>query len=198
MCSAAKSLFSSNSTKRPNLLKIQSEELRRMEEFKHQSQLADVEDPARGRTKRNRFFTLSLDLLAIASFDDCFIQLNPVWESTLGLPLTNFAPSRCSNSSIPRTVLPLPSSCTQVKMGSSAPKYFENRYPLQGWFFPLLGWTAAPFPSEQLVYIFARDITARKNSETEIRGLKPGTRAPYRRPDGNQPGIGSFWLFHFA
>jgi len=34
-----------------------------------------------------------------------------------------------------------------------------------------LGWTAAPFPAEQLLYIFARDITSRKASETEIKNL---------------------------
>src|SRR5512140_2505739 len=34
--------------------------------------------------KRNRFFTLSLDLLAIVGLDGYFRQLNPSWERTLG------------------------------------------------------------------------------------------------------------------
>src|SRR5258705_2389111 len=58
----------------------------------------------------------------------------------------------------------------QIKMGS-APTYFENRYRCKDGSFRWLGWTAAPFPAEQLLYIFARDITSRKSSETEIKNL---------------------------
>src|SRR5689334_11410386 len=53
----------------------------------------------------------------------------------------------------------------------SAPVYFENRYRCKDGSFRWLGWTAAPFPAEQLVYIFARDITSRRSAETEIRTL---------------------------
>src|SRR6266404_8774274 len=70
--------------KKSELVRRQAEQLRQMEEFRHQRQLAEVADRLEAETKRNRFFTLSLDLLAISSFDDYFIQLNPVWESTLG------------------------------------------------------------------------------------------------------------------
>jgi len=59
---------------------------------------------------------------------------------------------------------------TRLKMGD-APAYFENRYLCRDGSFRWLGWTAAPFSSEQLVYIFARDITSRKAAETEIQGL---------------------------
>jgi light-regulated signal transduction histidine kinase (bacteriophytochrome) len=59
---------------------------------------------------------------------------------------------------------------TQLKLGS-APAYFENRYSCKDGSFRWLGWTAAPFASEQLVYIFARDITPRKAAESEIRSL---------------------------
>src|SRR6266478_7171328 len=54
--------------KKSELIKLQAEELRRTEEFKHQRELADVEDRLETETRRNRFFTLSIDLLAIASF----------------------------------------------------------------------------------------------------------------------------------
>jgi PAS domain S-box-containing protein len=156
--------------KKNELLKQQSEELRRIEEFKHQRQLADVEDRLEAETKRNRFFTLSLDLLAIASFDDFFIQLNPVWESTLGFTSDELRAKSLLEFVHPEDRTATSEFFTQVKMGS-APKYFENRYRCKDGSFRWLGWTAAPFPAEQLVYIFARDVTARKSSETEIKAL---------------------------
>src|SRR5579862_7834396 len=63
--------------RKSELIKQQSEELRRVEQYRHQRELADVADRLETETKRNRFFTLSIDLLAIASFEDYFIQLNP-------------------------------------------------------------------------------------------------------------------------
>jgi len=156
--------------KKTELLKQQAEELRRVEDFKHQRELADVEDRLETETRRNRFFTLSIDLLAIASFDDFFIQLNPVWESTLG-----FTADELRSKSMLEFVHPEDRTATaeqliQLKMGS-APGYFENRYRCKDGSFRWLGWTAAPFASEQLVYIFARDVTSRKASETEIKNL---------------------------
>jgi len=156
--------------RKTELLKQQAEELRRAEEFKHQRKLADVEDRLEAETKRNRFFTLSLDLLAIASFDDFFIQLNPVWETTLGFSTQELRSKSMLEFVHPQDRTATSEMFTQIKMGS-APTYFENRYRCKDGSFRWLGWTAAPFPAEQLLYIFARDITARKGSETEIKNL---------------------------
>lgn len=57
----------------------------------------------------------------------------------------------------------------QLKAGATT--YFEGRYRCKDDSYRWLGWTAAPFVSEQLIYIFARDITARKNAEQEIHSL---------------------------
>src|ERR1051326_6070110 len=146
--------------KKSELIKLQAEELRHAEESKHQRELADVEDRLETETRRNRFFTLSLDLLAIASFDDFFIQVNPVWESTLGFSADELRSKSLIEFVHPEDRTPTAEQLTQLKMGS-APAYFENRYRCKDGSFRWLGWTAAPFVSEQLVYIFARDITSR-------------------------------------
>jgi PAS domain S-box-containing protein len=156
--------------KKSELIKIQADELRRTAEFRHQRELADVEDRLEAETRRNRFFTLSIDLLAIASFDDYFIQLNPVWENVLG-----FTADELKSKSLLEFVHPEDRTATaeqliHLKMGS-APGYFENRYRCKNGSFRWLGWTAAPFATEQLIYIFARDVTERKASEGEIKNL---------------------------
>jgi signal transduction histidine kinase len=58
----------------------------------------------------------------------------------------------------------------QLQEGSST-TYFEGRYRCKDGSWRWLGWTAAPFVSEELIYIFARDITTRKQAENEIRQL---------------------------
>lgn len=156
--------------KKSELIKLQSEELRRAEEFKHQRELADVEDRLEAETRRNRFFTLSIDLLAIASFDDFLIQVNPMWESVLGFTADELRSKSLLEFVHPEDRTTTAEQLTHLKMGSAA-AYFENRYRCKDGSFRWLGWTAAPFASEQLVYIFARDVTARKAAESEIKSL---------------------------
>jgi PAS domain S-box-containing protein len=156
--------------RKTELIKQQSEELRQVEQFRHERELADVADRLEAETKRNRFFTLSLDLLAIASFDDYFIQLNPIWATTLGFDVEELK-SKCLIEFVhPEDRAATTERLTCLKLGS-APVYFENRYRCRDGSFRWLGWTAAPFPAEQLLYIFARDITERKAAENEIKTL---------------------------
>src|SRR5205814_7347065 len=156
--------------KKSELVRRQAEQLRQMEEFRHQRQLAEVADRLEAETKRNRFFTLSLDLLAISSFDDYFIQLNPVWESTLGFNVDELRSKSLLEFVHPEDRTATAEHLTKLKMGS-APGYFENRCLHRDGNIRWIGWTAAPFGSEQLVYIFAHDITSKKAAETEIRTL---------------------------
>src|SRR5207245_10638758 len=65
-------------------VKQQAEMMRELQEREHRSQLAEATDRLEAETRRNRFFTLAIDMLAIASFDGHFKQLNPSWEKTLG------------------------------------------------------------------------------------------------------------------
>ena len=70
--------------KRTEQIKRQGERLRQLEEIAYKRQLTEAVDRLEAETKRNRFFTLSLDMLAIADFDGFMLQLNPTWEKTLG------------------------------------------------------------------------------------------------------------------
>src|SRR6185295_16374058 len=49
--------------------------------------------------------------------------------------------------------------------------YFETRIRHKDGLFRWIGWTAATFHAEKLVYIFGRDVTERKTNEQKIESL---------------------------
>jgi PAS domain S-box-containing protein len=152
--------------KKTEKVKQQAEMMRELQEREHRSQLAEATDRLEAETKRNRFFTLAIDMLAIAGFDGHFKQLNPSWEKTLGFtdeelkakPLIEFVhlEDRASTEE----------QLQKVQTGASI-AYFENRCRTKAGGWRWLGWTAAPFAEEGLIYIFARDLTERKVAEEE-------------------------------
>jgi len=150
-------------------IKEQAERLRLMEEAQHRRQLAEAEDRLEAETKRNRFFVLSIDLLAIADFNGYLLQLNPTWEKTLGFDEQELKTTSGLDLVHPEDRPAMLEQFNQLKAGATT--YFEGRYRCKDDSYRWLGWTAAPFVSEQLIYIFARDITARKNAEQEIHSL---------------------------
>jgi PAS domain S-box-containing protein len=152
--------------KKTEQVKRQAELMRQLQEREHRTQLAEATDRLEAETKRNRFFTLAIDMLAISGFDGYFKQLNPSWEKTLGFtdeelkskPLIEFV-HREDRASTEEQL-------HRLQTGASI-AYFENRYRTKAGGWRWLGWTAAPFAEEGLVYIFARDLTERKVAEEE-------------------------------
>jgi PAS domain S-box-containing protein len=152
--------------KKTEKVKQQAEMMRELQEREHRTQLAAATDQLEAETKRNRFFTLAIDMLAIAGFDGHFKQLNPSWEKMLGFtdeelktkPLIEFVhlEDRASTEE----------QLHKLQTGASI-AYFENRYRTKAGSWRWVGWTAAPFAEEGLIYIFARDLTERKVAEEE-------------------------------
>ena len=156
--------------KQTEIIKRQAEQLRAMEETRHKRELAEVADRLETETKRNRFFTLSPDLLGLARFDGHLIQLNPSWEKVLGYSeeeLRNISGFDLVHAD---DLAAMREKITAVKNGAAWAN-FEGRYRHKDGSYRWLRWVAAPFPGEDVVYIFARDITARKSAEAEIHHL---------------------------
>ncbi len=155
--------------KKTEQIKRQSERIRQIEQIEHKRQLAEAVDRLEMETQRNRFFTLSIDLLGIADFNGRFLQLNPCWEKTLGY-------SEAELKSISGLELvheeDHPAMCDKMRsLQEGSTVYSEARYRCKEGGYRWLAWTAAPFLSEKLIYIFARDITGKRAAEEEIKSL---------------------------
>src|SRR6266536_324480 len=151
-------------------LKCQAERLREIEAQRFNRQLSETNGRLEIETKRNRFFQLSVDLLAIAGFDGYFKQLNPSWEKALGHSEEELKARPFLELLHPLDRETTASEIEMLKTGSAI-RYFESRYRCRGEAYRWLGWTVAPFPEEGLLYIFARDITARRLAEEKILSL---------------------------
>jgi PAS domain S-box-containing protein len=126
----------------------------------------DITERKRAEEERDRFFTLSLDMLCIANLDGYFMRLNPAWEKTLGYTMEELQSTPFINFVHPEDqVLTL---VELEKLAANTPtSYFENRYRALDGSYKWLAWTATPRVEEGLVYAIARDITELKRAEQE-------------------------------
>jgi PAS domain S-box-containing protein len=117
--------------------------------------------------ERDRFFTLSLDMLCIAGFDGYFKRLNPAFERILGY---------CLDELLARPFLYFVHSddreatktATDRLVGGGDVVSFENRYRCKDGSYRWMLWMATPFVKQQLIYATARDITERKAMEETL------------------------------
>jgi PAS domain S-box-containing protein len=156
--------------KRTEQIKRQAERLRQLEEAAFTRRLNEAVDRLEAETKRNRFFTLALDMLGIGDFDGHLLQVNPSWETVLG-----YSEDELRSRPAIEFVHPEDRASVLEKAGAlingSSIGYFEVRARHKDGAYRWIGWTAAAFHEERLVYIFGRDITQRKTNEQKIESL---------------------------
>jgi PAS domain S-box-containing protein len=120
--------------------------------------------PSHSANDRERFFDLSIDLLAIANFDLYFTRLNPAWEKLLGFTSAELMARPYLDFVHPddraRTLL----AAQRIGRGETIVS-FENRYRCQDGSYRWLLWSAMPSIEQQAFYAIAHDITAAKLDE---------------------------------
>src|SRR5262249_12541228 len=141
--------------KKSEQIQRQAERLRQIETSEFRRRLLETNDRLETETKRNRFFILSVDLLASAGFDGYFKQLSPSWQQTLGYSKAELKRPPFLDLVPPADRAATAAQLEKLKRGSFI-QYFENRCQCKDGAYSWLGWTAAPFMEERLLYIFAR------------------------------------------
>ena len=117
---------------------------------------------------RDRFFELSIDMLAIANFDGYFVRLNPAWEKVLGYTPSELMAKPYLDFIHPDDLASTIGAASELD-GDNMVVSFENRYRCRDGSYRWLLWNAMPYVSGRLLYAIAHDITERKQSEALLR-----------------------------
>jgi len=129
-------------------------------------QLGEFVGRTRAQEQLERFFTMSGDLLCIASFEGYFTRVNASWHRILGytttelmaqpfIDLVHFEDRESTAVSI--------AALTEGKPIA----LFENRYRCKDGRYRWFSWTATPKTDERLIYAVAHDTTDRKLLEQQ-------------------------------
>jgi PAS domain S-box-containing protein len=124
-------------------------------------------DRKRVQEERDRFFTLSLDMLCIAGFDGYFRRVNPAWQRGLGYSEAELLSRPFLEFVHPDDREATVAEMERLKEGSDV-VYFENRYFHRDGTVRWMMWASTPFREQQVVYAAARDITERKAAEEAL------------------------------
>ena len=114
----------------------------------------------------DRFFDLSIDMLCFLDFSGYFKRLNPAWERTLGFTREELMSRPFIEFVHPDDRERTLNQNREVRGGGRA-LGFENRYLCKDGSYKWFLWNAAPDAAERVIYSVARDVTARKQAESE-------------------------------
>jgi PAS domain S-box-containing protein len=130
----------------------------------------EIAERRRMEEERDRFFTLSLDLLCIGGLDGYFKRLNPAFEGLLGFTTEQLMTEPFLDFIHPEDQAATLAQIERINEGKRV-EHFENRYRRIDGSFVWISWSATPVKQEGLFYAYGRDITERKRAEEEMKRL---------------------------
>jgi PAS domain S-box-containing protein len=127
----------------------------------------------------DRFFTLSPDLITVAGFDGLWKRVNPAFDRYLG-----YTEQEALARPYLEFVHPDDRDRTEAEVlrlvEGRTIHAFENRMLCKDGSDRWIDWTAAPVPEAGVLYAVGRDVTKRRQTESELRRLV-GEQAALRR-----------------
>jgi len=114
----------------------------------------------------DKFFSMTLDMLCIATTEGYFVRLNPAWEKILGFSLAELMSTPFLELIHPEDVADTRKAIRTLTDGGQVLD-FTNRYRRKDGTYRQMMWSAAA--AGDLVYAAARDVTERIEAETAIR-----------------------------
>ena len=131
----------------------------------------DLRERVAIEAERDRIFTLSMDLLCVASADGYFKRLNPAFTATLGWTVEELQSSPFLEFVHPEDRAATLREVERQTVAGQAVLEFENRYRHKDGSWRVLSWKSVPQPGG-LMFATARDITQLHASQAELRGAK--------------------------
>ncbi len=142
---------------------------RMLETELHRVQLAQLQNAVTtAQEELRKFFSLSLDMLCIANLEGYFKKLNPAWEATLGWTLADLTGRPYVEFVHPEDRERTLSEARLLGKGNITVA-FENRYRCKDGSYRHLLWSAVADQGTGLIYSVARDISALRAAEEELR-----------------------------
>ncbi len=125
-----------------------------------------IAERQRTEEERDRFFTLSLDLLCILGFDGSMRRTNPAFETLLG-----YSAAALQRTNYMDIVHPDDRAATRVEIAKIAEGHttlnFEIRVRCADDSYRWFAWSCKAAPEGTCFYAYGRDITERKRAEAE-------------------------------
>ncbi|HBJ86299.1 MAG TPA: hypothetical protein DDZ88_21035, partial [Verrucomicrobiales bacterium] len=118
--------------------------------------------------ERDRFFTLPLDMLCIASADGYFKQVNPAFTHTLGWGAEDFLRRPFLDFVHPDDRQATRREVERQVVSGEKVLHFENRYQHKDGSWRVLSWKSVPHPGG-LMFATARDVTEQKAAAEVLR-----------------------------
>jgi PAS domain S-box-containing protein len=133
----------------------------------HDDLLKEMAERRVAEQERDRFFSLSIDMLCISSGDGYFKRLNPAFEQTLGYTVEELTGRPFVDFVHPDDVAATLAEVDKQLLEGLPAIHFENRYRCKDGTYRWLAWTSMPDVASGMMYALARDVTKNKATETE-------------------------------
>lgn len=128
---------------------------------------SEVSEQRKQSVERDRFFLLSLDMLAVANSEGRFTRMNPALENALGHSGDELQSRPFIDFVHPEDRKRTRQAFESVLAGKQVTD-FENRYRHKSGNYRVLSWRSTVDPITGDVYSVARDVTDQRNTELQL------------------------------